>query len=220
MFGKRAPRFMLAAAAVITAATAFTAVGVTRPAPLRPVLMPCPVSTRPACTRGRQAASPGDRCVQLPRGDSRRPVQRRPGVRRDRGSPTYDLRFFTTQGVITVKMLTTEAPCTTFSFRFLVSQGYFNFTHCHRLTTQGIYVLQCGDPTGTGSAARDMSSTTRTSPGRRIPPERSPWPTPDRTPTAASSSSPGRTRRLRPTTRRSDGDRRHGRAAEDRRSRR
>jgi len=29
MFGKRAPRFMLAAAAVITAATAFTAVGVT-----------------------------------------------------------------------------------------------------------------------------------------------------------------------------------------------
>jgi peptidyl-prolyl cis-trans isomerase B (cyclophilin B) len=24
-------------------------------------------------------------------------------------------------------------------------------THCHRLTIQGIFVLQCGDPTGTGS---------------------------------------------------------------------
>jgi peptidyl-prolyl cis-trans isomerase B (cyclophilin B) len=29
--------------------------------------------------------------------------------------------------------------------------GYYNLTHCHRLTEQGIYVLQCGDPTGTGS---------------------------------------------------------------------
>jgi peptidyl-prolyl cis-trans isomerase B (cyclophilin B) len=63
----------------------------------------------------------------------------------------YIVRFFTTQGVITVKMLTDAAPCTTFSFRFLASQGYYNRTHCHRLTTQFIYVLQCGDPTGTGS---------------------------------------------------------------------
>ena len=31
------------------------------------------------------------------------------------------------------------------------SKGYFNNTPCHRLTTAGIYVLQCGDPTGTGS---------------------------------------------------------------------
>jgi peptidyl-prolyl cis-trans isomerase B (cyclophilin B) len=65
----------------------------------------------------------------------------------------YDVKFFTTQGVITVKMLTSAAPCTTYSFRFLASQGYYNFTHCHRLTTQVIYVLQCGDPTGTGSGA-------------------------------------------------------------------
>lgn len=30
-------------------------------------------------------------------------------------------------------------------------QGYFDNTPCHRLTTSGIFVLQCGDPTGTGS---------------------------------------------------------------------
>jgi peptidyl-prolyl cis-trans isomerase B (cyclophilin B) len=48
-------------------------------------------------------------------------------------------------------MLTSAAPCTTFSFRFLASRGYYDLTHCHRLTTQGIFVLQCGDPTGTGS---------------------------------------------------------------------
>jgi peptidyl-prolyl cis-trans isomerase B (cyclophilin B) len=63
----------------------------------------------------------------------------------------YIVRFITTQGVITVRMLTSKAPCTTYSFRFLASQAYFNGTHCHRLTVQRIYVLQCGDATGTGS---------------------------------------------------------------------
>jgi peptidyl-prolyl cis-trans isomerase B (cyclophilin B) len=57
----------------------------------------------------------------------------------------------TTQGIIAVQMLTAQAPCTTYSFRFLAQRDYFAKTHCHRLTTQGIFVLQCGDPTGTGS---------------------------------------------------------------------
>jgi peptidyl-prolyl cis-trans isomerase B (cyclophilin B) len=69
----------------------------------------------------------------------------------------FIVQFFTTQGVITVKMLTNEAPCTTWSFRFLASQGYFNQTHCHRLTVQTIYVLQCGDPTGTGAGGPGYS---------------------------------------------------------------
>jgi len=63
----------------------------------------------------------------------------------------FDVKFHTTQGIITVRMLTNAAPCTTFSFRFLASGGYFNKTHCHRLTIQRIFVLQCGDSTGTGS---------------------------------------------------------------------
>ena len=57
----------------------------------------------------------------------------------------------TTQGDITFQALTTKAPCTTYSFRFLAEHGYYDKTHCHRLTTARIYVLQCGDPTGTGS---------------------------------------------------------------------
>jgi peptidyl-prolyl cis-trans isomerase B (cyclophilin B) len=63
----------------------------------------------------------------------------------------YIVNFITSQGTITVRMNTSAAPCTTYSFRFLASQGYYNQTHCHRLTVTGIYVLQCGDPTGTGS---------------------------------------------------------------------
>jgi peptidyl-prolyl cis-trans isomerase B (cyclophilin B) len=44
------------------------------------------------------------------------------------------------------------APCTVNSFVSLAEQGYFDGTTCHRLTTTdaGIFVLQCGDPTGTG----------------------------------------------------------------------
>ena len=33
------------------------------------------------------------------------------------------------------------------SFVSLADQGYFDDTPCHRMTTRGIFVLQCGDPT-------------------------------------------------------------------------
>jgi peptidyl-prolyl cis-trans isomerase B (cyclophilin B) len=33
----------------------------------------------------------------------------------------------------------------------LAAKNFFSNTSCHRLVTSGIYVLQCGDPTGTGS---------------------------------------------------------------------
>jgi peptidyl-prolyl cis-trans isomerase B (cyclophilin B) len=63
----------------------------------------------------------------------------------------YTVILHTGQGPITFQALTAKAPCTTYSFRFLAERGYFGQTHCHRLTTQRIFVLQCGDPTGTGS---------------------------------------------------------------------
>ncbi|MDH6118086.1 peptidylprolyl isomerase [Kitasatospora sp. GAS204B] len=69
----------------------------------------------------------------------------------------YHATLRTTQGAITFQALTAAAPCTTFSFRFLAEHDYFNRTHCHRLTTQGIFVLQCGDPTGTGSGGPGYS---------------------------------------------------------------
>ena len=36
------------------------------------------------------------------------------------------------------------------SFLGLAKSGYWVDSPCHRLTTEGIFVLQCGDPTGTG----------------------------------------------------------------------
>ncbi len=45
-----------------------------------------------------------------------------------------------------------RTPCTTNSIVSLVEQGFYDDTTCHRMTiSQGFQVLQCGDPTGTGS---------------------------------------------------------------------
>lgn len=38
----------------------------------------------------------------------------------------------------------------------LANGGFFNRTLCHRLTTEGIFVLQCGDPTATGTGGPDF----------------------------------------------------------------
>lgn len=65
------------------------------------------------------------------------------------GTLTVDVT--TNQGPLTVQLNRAAAPCTVDSFVSLVKQHYFDDTRCHRLTTEGIYVLQCGDPTGTGS---------------------------------------------------------------------
>jgi peptidyl-prolyl cis-trans isomerase B (cyclophilin B) len=57
----------------------------------------------------------------------------------------------TNQGNIGLQLDNAKAPCTVNSFASLAQQGYFNDTPCHRLTTGGLAVLQCGDPTGQGT---------------------------------------------------------------------
>ena len=63
----------------------------------------------------------------------------------------------TTCGDVTVELLPDAAPQAVASFAFLAEQGYFDGTPCHRLVTSGIYVLQCGDPTGTGQGGPGYS---------------------------------------------------------------
>ena len=58
----------------------------------------------------------------------------------------------TSAGTIPLTLDRALAPCTVNSFVSLAEQKYFDATTCHRLTTDpGLQVLQCGDPTGTGS---------------------------------------------------------------------
>jgi peptidyl-prolyl cis-trans isomerase B (cyclophilin B) len=59
--------------------------------------------------------------------------------------------FDTNCGQIVVDADGAHAPLTVLVMSTLAKGGYFNQTLCHRLTTNGLYVLQCGDPTATGS---------------------------------------------------------------------
>jgi len=62
-------------------------------------------------------------------------------------SKTYILNLATNCGDIKIQMLQAQAPVTTASEYFLTEKGYYNLSDCFRLTTQGIYVVQCGSPT-------------------------------------------------------------------------
>ncbi len=71
---------------------------------------------------------------------------------------TVSVSMATDKGNIGLILNNAEAPCTVNSFASLAQKGYFNDTVCHRLTTApGLGVLQCGDPTGTGSGGPGYS---------------------------------------------------------------
>ncbi|KOV64591.1 peptidylprolyl isomerase [Streptomyces sp. AS58] len=76
--------------------------------------------------------------------------KKEPAVSIDK-SAAYTMKLATTCGDIDVELKASAAPRTVNSFNFLAGKGYLDHTKCHRLTTNGIYVLQCGDPTGTGT---------------------------------------------------------------------
>ncbi len=69
----------------------------------------------------------------------------------------------TTRGTVSATMQTSAgpigltldralAPCTVHSFVSLAQQGFYSNSECHRLVTNpGLQVLQCGDPSGSGS---------------------------------------------------------------------
>jgi peptidyl-prolyl cis-trans isomerase B (cyclophilin B) len=63
---------------------------------------------------------------------------------------TRAMTLDTSQGKIVITLDVSKAPCSAESFTYLAGKGFFDNTKCHRLTTAGIYVLQCGDPSGTG----------------------------------------------------------------------
>ncbi|MBD8077903.1 peptidylprolyl isomerase [Cellulosimicrobium arenosum] len=69
----------------------------------------------------------------------------------------WDAMLSTSVGEIDLTLDGAAAPQAVASFVSLAEAGYFDGTSCHRLTTSGIYVLQCGDPTGTGTGGPGYS---------------------------------------------------------------
>lgn len=64
---------------------------------------------------------------------------------------TYEVVLDSSAGQVVFEVDAARVPCALGSLRSLARQGWFDGTPCHRLTTGGILVLQCGDPTGSGS---------------------------------------------------------------------
>ena len=63
------------------------------------------------------------------------------------------LTLTTNCGDIVISLFGAQAPITVTSIAALANASYYNNSLCHRLTTEGIYVLQCGDPTASGSGS-------------------------------------------------------------------
>lgn len=95
------------------------------------------------------------------------PKEGRPAQIKDVGLPpnqqankgTQTLTLETNLGPIVAKLDRTKVPCTAGSFTHLASKGFFDNTKCHRLVTEGIKVLQCGDPSATGTGWRQTDGT-------------------------------------------------------------
>ena len=84
------------------------------------------------------------------------PTDKRTGTLPDKktaAGKTFIATVTTNCGVIRMELDGTKAPQTVASFLGLAKSGYWADSPCHRLTTAGIFVLQCGDPTGTGSGS-------------------------------------------------------------------
>jgi peptidyl-prolyl cis-trans isomerase B (cyclophilin B) len=98
-------------------------------------------------------------CTWLPLVDpSASPAPEIPKEVKDVGTPptsgeprtgSQTMTMDTSVGTIKIKVDTANAPCAAASFTYLASKKFFDDTKCHRLVTQSIYVLQCGDPSGT-----------------------------------------------------------------------
>ncbi|WP_257183007.1 peptidylprolyl isomerase [Corynebacterium cystitidis] len=65
---------------------------------------------------------------------------------------TVTVELDTSAGPIGMELDRSVAPCTVNAIVHLVENDYYDDTICHRMTTgDTLQVLQCGDPTGTGS---------------------------------------------------------------------
>jgi peptidyl-prolyl cis-trans isomerase B (cyclophilin B) len=70
---------------------------------------------------------------------------------------TQTMTLDTNRGTISIALNDAQSPCAAASFTYLASKHFFDKTTCHRLVTSPFQVLQCGDPSGTGSGGPSYS---------------------------------------------------------------
>ncbi|MEO6143620.1 MAG: peptidylprolyl isomerase [Dermatophilaceae bacterium] len=117
-----------------------------------------PGASQSAATPSAQPDAPAKNVVAGCVNPPKVPTEKRTGTLPDKktaAGKTFVATVTTNCGVITMELDGTKAPQTVASFLGLAKGGYWVDSPCHRLTTakDGIFVLQCGDPTGTGSGS-------------------------------------------------------------------
>jgi peptidyl-prolyl cis-trans isomerase B (cyclophilin B) len=102
-------------------------------------------------TRNQPSAPAGfANCVYTVSGQAARPVDP-PPTENVPASGLTTVTLTMNEGPVTITLDRARTPCTVNSFLSLAEQGYYTGTTCHRLSDSGgLYMLQCGDPTGTG----------------------------------------------------------------------
>jgi peptidyl-prolyl cis-trans isomerase B (cyclophilin B) len=114
------------------------------------------------------AGAPGS-CAYTPSGEPAKPVEA-PPTEDVSAEGTVPVTLQTSAGTVPLTLDRAAAPCTVNSFVSLARQGYFDATTCHRLTTtEGLKVLQCGDPTGSGSGGPGYQFADEASPDSTYP---------------------------------------------------
>jgi peptidyl-prolyl cis-trans isomerase B (cyclophilin B) len=116
-----------------------------------------PASSAPAAASAAPTKASGEQtCEYVKGGTASREVELPPptGVETE---DVFDVTIATNRGDIVFETLTSEAPCTVQNLRSLAHFAYFDDTPCHRLTTAGISVLQCGSPDGSGAGGPGYS---------------------------------------------------------------
>jgi peptidyl-prolyl cis-trans isomerase B (cyclophilin B) len=109
-----------------------------------------PPTAAPSAPAAAPTAAPNPCHSAAPGGPSTAHFNAEPALSIDTHA-SYSAVLNTNCGAVTLSLLAAQAPHTVNSFVFLAGQKYFDHSPCHRLTTAGIFVLQCGDPTGTGT---------------------------------------------------------------------
>jgi peptidyl-prolyl cis-trans isomerase B (cyclophilin B) len=136
---------------IILGAVVAGVIALTRPtkSAAKPLATPTATATPTPTPTSTPVTEPATHCTYI----SNPPAARKVGFppAKPDYKATYQATINTNRGAIVIDLLNSKATCTVNSFVYLADKGFYNKTPCPRLVTSGIYVLQCGDPTGTGS---------------------------------------------------------------------
>jgi peptidyl-prolyl cis-trans isomerase B (cyclophilin B) len=117
-----------------------------------------PSASASAATSAATVAEPATHCTYTQTDSTGKPAM--PAATPDYKA-AYTATINTNLGNIGINLLNSKATCTVNSFVHLAETNLWNGSQCHRVSnSQGLYMLQCGDPTVRATQKLSCTSTT------------------------------------------------------------